>query len=136
MSCPGAARRGASASRSDHTADRTFPRTSRLRARKLFLEVYESGQRVNGTYFVVFGQPGATPRSRLGITATKKFGDAVARNRIKRVVREIFRRNRTDGEMPIDVVVNVKAAARGQAYERLEADWIERVRELRRRLKA
>lgn len=136
MSYPGAARRGASASRSDGAADRTFPRTSRLCARKLFLEVYERGQRVNGTYFVVFGLPGATARSRLGITATKKFGDSVTRNRIKRVVREMFRRSRREGEVPIDLVVNVKAAARGQAYERLEADWLERMRELRRKLRA
>jgi ribonuclease P protein component len=137
LSCPGAARRGASVSRSDDGGtDRTFARASRLRARKLFLEVYERGHRVHSPFFVVFALPGATPRSRLGITATKKFGHAVARNRIKRVVREIFRNNRTVASLPVDVVVNVKMAAREESYDRLEADLVSRLRELRRRLGA
>jgi ribonuclease P protein component len=116
--------------------DRTFGRASRLRARKLFLEVYERGSRVHGSFFVVFALPGATGRSRLGITATKKFGDAVARNRIKRLVREIFRKNRGAAAAPFDVVVNVRASAREQTYDRLEADLASRLRELHRRLGA
>ena len=137
MSLPDAARRGASVSRSDDGGtDRTFRRASRLRARKLFLEVYERGHRVHGSFFLLFGLPGATPRSRLGITATKKFGHAVARNRIKRVVREIFRKNRDVPASPVDVVVNIKMGAREQSYDRLEADLASRLRELHRRLGA
>jgi ribonuclease P protein component len=136
LSYPGAARRGASVSRSDRGgADRTFSRASRLCSRKLFLEIYERGQRVNGQHFVVFGLPGATARTRLGITATKKFGHAVARNRVKRIVREIFRNNRGDADLPIDLVVNVKAAAREQEYLRLAADLTARLNELRRKLR-
>jgi ribonuclease P protein component len=137
VSCPGAAQRGASVSRSDQGGtDRTFARASRLRARKLFLEVYERGHRVHTSFFILFGLTGATPRSRLGITATKKFGHAVARNRIKRVVREIFRKNRDTTASPVDLVVNVKVGAREQSYDRLEADLISRLHELRRRLGA
>jgi ribonuclease P protein component len=137
VSCPGVALRGASVSRSDDDGtDRTFARASRLRARKRFLEVYERGHRVPSSFFVVFGVRGATTVSRLGITATKKFGHAVARNRIKRVVREIFRNNRCIGTTPIDVVVNVKMSARLESYARLEADLTSRLRELTRRLDA
>ena len=137
MSCPGAAPRGASVSRSDDGAtDRTFARASRLRARRLFLEVYERGYRVHGSFFVLFGVKGATPLSRLGITATKKFGHAVARNRIKRVVREIFRRHRNVADEPVDVVVNVKMGARETSFDRLEADLASRLTELRRKLRS
>jgi ribonuclease P protein component len=137
LSWPDAARRGASVSRSDaRGADRTFARASRLRARKLFLDVYDRGQRVHSAYFVLFGVPGATGCSRLGITATKKFGHAVARNRVKRVIREIFRKNRTVAAAPLDVVVNVKSSARLQTYDALEADLVSRMQELRRRLRA
>jgi ribonuclease P protein component len=90
---------------------------------------------VHGTYFVFFGVPGATPRSRLGITATKKFGIAVARNRIKRIVREIFRNSRGAADVPVDVVVNVKMVARDASFDRLEADFVSRLAELRRRLR-
>jgi ribonuclease P protein component len=134
LSCPGAARRGASVSRSDDGgADRTFGRASRLRARKLFLDVYERGFRVHGSYFVLFALPGESGRSRLGITATKKFGPSVARNRIRRLVREIFRKNRDVSAMPVDVVVNVRASAREQSYDRLETDLASRLREVYRR---
>jgi ribonuclease P protein component len=136
LSCPGAARRDASVSRSDDAAHRTFPRASRLRARTLYLGVYDRGQRVHSTYFVLFGLRGATEISRLGITATKKFGHAVARNRIKRVVREIFRNHRADLTTPIDVVVNVRSNAKDQPYARLEADLVPRLCELCRRLGA
>lgn len=136
MSCPGAARKGASVSRSDASGDdRTLPRASRLCSRRLFLEVYERGQRARGAHFTVFGLPAATGRSRLGITATKKFGGAVDRNRIKRVVREIFRNNRAAGDLPLDIVVNVNASARGRDYLRLESDLLARLHELRRRFR-
>jgi len=137
VSLPGVAQRGASVSRSDDDGtDRTFARASRLRARKLYLEVYERGQRVPGSFFVLFGLPGGTRKSRLGITATKKFGHAVARNRIKRVIREVFRKNRELAASPIDVVVNVKMGAGEQTYDRLEADFTSRFRELSRRLRS
>lgn len=135
MSCPGAARRDASVSRSESgDAGRAFTRRSRLRGRPQFLEIYEHGQRVSGSYFVLFAVPGRTAGARLGITATRKFGGAVERNRVKRVVREIFRNQARLREIPIDVVVNVKAAARGAPFARLEADLAARLRELARRL--
>jgi ribonuclease P protein component len=71
----------------------------------------------------------------LGITATKKFGHAVARNRIKRVVRDIFRNSRAPADVPVDLVVNVKAAARAQEYARLAADLTARLGDLRRKLR-
>ena len=135
MSCPAAAPRDASVSRSDEVGvDRRFPRASRLRNRKSFLHLYEHGFRVSSSFFVLFGLPGGGSRSRVGITATRKFGHAVARNRMKRLVREVFRRTRGVAETPFDVVVNVKLAARTQPHERLAADLTTRLIELRERL--
>ena len=88
-----------------------------------------------GAYFVLFAVPGAGRRSRLGITATKKFGDAVARNRIKRVVRELFR-HRPGEDTPIDLVVNVKAAAGRATFAKLEEDFTARLAELRAKVRA
>ena len=136
MSCPGAARKGASVSRPDATGGggQRLTRASRLSARKSFLEIYERGHRVSGPYFVLFGVPAATRQSRIGITATRKYGDAVARNRFKRIVRELFRRHR-DVAAPIDVVVNAKAAASTATYVRLEGEFVARLSELARRVR-
>jgi ribonuclease P protein component len=135
LSCPGVAGRDASASRSKAPlTDQRFPRSSRLTARRSFLRIYEKGQRVTGAYFVIFGEPGATDATRLGITATRKCGGAVQRNRLKRSVREIFRREIIPGLSPIDLVVNVKPSAATAPYRRLEADLVTRLGELRRKI--
>ena len=65
--------------------------------------MYEHGSRVHGPFSTLFSLPNALTVSRLGIAATKKIGGAVERNRAKRLIREVFRRNKI--APGIDVVV-------------------------------
>jgi ribonuclease P protein component len=46
--------------------------------------------------------------SRLGITVSKKVGSAAERNRIRRLVREFFRLNRSRLSTPQDIVIIAK----------------------------
>ena len=68
----------------------TFAKTRRVRRRTEFQRVFDSGYRVSSRYFTLLVAPheGAT---RLGIVASRKLGDAVRRNRAKRLIRELFR---------------------------------------------
>ena len=67
------------------------PKEARVRKRREFLQIQNAGRRVATRHFlVVYACSGDGP-PRLGITVTKKIGNAVARNRIKRAVREAFR---------------------------------------------
>ena len=69
-----------------------FRKEARVRKRREFLQIQNAGRRVATRHFlVVYACSGDGP-PRLGITVTKKIGNAVARNRIKRAVREAFRR--------------------------------------------
>lgn len=71
----------------------TFRKEARVRKRREFLQIQNAGRRVATRHFlVVYVCSGGGP-PRLGITVTKKIGNAVVRNRIKRAVRETFRRN-------------------------------------------
>jgi ribonuclease P protein component len=56
-------------------------------------------------------------RGRMGVTVSRKVGGAVVRNRVKRWLRECYRRRRTDFPTEVDVVVVARpaAAAAGQA---------------------
>ena len=87
-----------------------FPRTCRLTSRRQFKTVYAEGRRASCRIFTVFGLPNSLDRCRLGLTVTRKVGCAVVRNRIKRVLRDVFRRNRQRLEFPMDLVINGRTA--------------------------
>ena len=61
---------------------------------------------------VVTGRPPARPPARLGVVASRKVGPAVTRNRAKRLVREVFRRNPSVFPAGFDVVVIVRPSPR------------------------
>ena len=88
----------------------TWPQHRRLTRRPQYTACYEQGERHYTRYFVVFALAGPEASSRpgrLGLAVTRKCGNAVERNRIKRVLREFFRLRQR--EMPaMDIVVTPK----------------------------
>jgi len=75
-------------------SDRRLPRARRIRKRAEYLRLQRSGQRrVCRSFVVIIGTAGRQG-SRIGITASRRTGGAVVRNRIKRLVREFFRNHR------------------------------------------
>ncbi|MFN9809143.1 MAG: ribonuclease P protein component, partial [Deltaproteobacteria bacterium] len=59
---------------------------------------------------------------RIGITVTKKVGNAVARNRVKRLVREVFRQERARFPEGCDIVFIAKDGAPELRYEDVLAE--------------
>ncbi len=93
----------------------------RIRRRADFQQVYEHGQRTHARFMTLFVLPNRLPVTRLGGAATRKLGDAVHRNRAKRLVREVFRRNKT---LPgFDVVVVPRRELLDAEFSALEADY-------------
>ena len=103
-----------------------FSRDDRLRKRREFEECYASGVRVSGRHIQVFllGAAGPSARTRLGISVPRRVGHAVARNRVRRRLREIFRRTRgIFGAATVAVVVNARPSAAGASFQDLSADY-------------
>ncbi len=87
-----------------------FPKRHRLLKRQEFLRVQQNGAKVHSRAFiglVLFGNP----EVRIGITTTKRLGTAVERNRLRRLVREAFRRGFMKMPKQSEVVVVAKTLA-------------------------
>ena len=102
-----------------------FSRDDRLRQRREFEECYASGVRVSGRHLQVFVLADPTrDRLRLGISVPKRVGGAVSRNRVRRRLREIFRRTRA--LMPARraaIVVNARPSAATASFQELSEDF-------------
>ena len=101
-----------------------FRQADRLLRSSEFERVYKEGGRLSSASFAVFSLGNSHGRSRLGLTVTRKFGSAPLRNRYKRIVREIFRKNRAVFGDRLDYVVNVRQAAVGRTFGALEAELL------------
>ena len=81
-----------------------FSRDERIRRRVEYQKIYDRGARVHGRLLTLFALPNQLPYGRLGIAASRKLGGAVQRNRAKRLIREVFRRNKPAPGFDIVVV--------------------------------
>ena len=100
-----------------------FTKAQRVRRRGEFQQAFKNGYRVGSRYFTLLLAPGPGPATRLGIVASKKLGDAVHRNRAKRLVRELFRHAQAPAQGAIDVIVIPRRELFDATYEELNHDF-------------
>lgn len=108
----------------DGSAER-FPKDRRVRKRREFLHIQETGSRITlPSAIVLISARADDGPARLGITVTRKFGNAVARNRAKRLFREAFRRRADLLPKGVDFVVIPKTSAAGRlSLAEIEGEW-------------
>ena len=82
-----------------------FPKSLRLRNTEQFQRVFAARCSVADGTLILFAADNELPHSRLGLTVSKKIGNAVARNRWKRLIREAFRTNQATLPEGLDFVV-------------------------------
>ncbi len=87
-----------------------FPRHERLLKRRDFLRLSSQGQKVHTSNFVILWQETLVPSVRIGITVSGKVGNAVMRNRLKRLIREFYRENK-GLFLPVDYNIIAKQGA-------------------------
>jgi len=98
-----------------------FGRHERVRQRAEYQRIYDQGVKVHGAKFTLFRFPNGLAEGRLGIAATKKLGGAVVRNRAKRLIREVFRRNKL--APGFDIVVVPRRELLGTSLVALEREF-------------
>ena len=95
----------------------TFGLPERIRKNKDFLHLYKKGERYRGKYFNLIYLSSASSFSRMAVVVSKKVGNAIKRNKIKRWIRTLFRRNKNLLKIPFDIIIIAKK-------EILEASWL------------
>jgi ribonuclease P protein component len=85
-----------------------LPKKVRLRKRAQFLTLSKQGKKVHTACFLAIVGNGTALNNRIGITVSKKVGNAVERNRIKRIIREYFRHNKENISGPNDISIIAK----------------------------
>lgn len=93
----------------------TFPKTARMRKRAEFLQLASAQHKTTVRGFLVVWRENNLQAARLGITASKKIGCSVVRNRVKRYLREFFRHNRL-GMAAVDVNVIARRESAQMMY--------------------
>ncbi len=94
---------------SDHPPHRfRFPKSVRLKLRREFLAVYKERMYHAAGPLFIYGRPNELGFARLGLSVPRKVGNAVRRNRIKRLLREAFRHGQHDLPSGYDLVINVR----------------------------
>ena len=109
-----------------------------MRRRRDFLRIQSLGRRVTTPHFslllLVLDPTGGTPApARLGITASRRVGAAVVRNRAKRLVREAFRATPDLWFPGLHLVVVVRSALVNMRLDDVVAEWRAAERAIRRR---
>ena len=94
-----------------------FPKRARLTRRSEFLNLSREGKKAHTSHFVVISKANSKATSRLGLTVSAKVAKAVARNRVKRLVREFFRRHRAKISAHQDIVVIARKGAEKLSLE-------------------
>jgi len=112
--------------------DETFPKALRLTRRAQFLEVQGKGVKVTVEPLLALSLPNTVGVTRLGLTVSSKVGNAVTRVRIRRCLRELFRKRRHELPPGIDLVLIARGSAAKADFSRLSRAFDGLVTKLKR----
>ncbi len=89
-------------------SDERFPKSVRLVSQLDFDRVFREGVVASDSVLVIHAVRGKQPWTRIGLRVSKRVGNSPIRNRWKRLIREAFRRQKTELPLGIDMVVRPK----------------------------
>ena len=110
----------------------SFPKNARLTRRSQFLDLSRTGKKAFAPHFIVIRKDNERSGRRLGVTVSSKVGNAVIRNRVKRKLREFFRRHKRYFDTNQDTLIIARKGAGELSHENLDTELYRSIRRGRR----
>ncbi len=107
-----------------------FRPRQRLRTSAEFDRVFRRGVRLDGALFLLVAAPNDREHDRLGLAVSRRVGGAVTRNRVRRLLRESFRRLERGARASADLVIVGKPGLAGSGLEEVSRELGARLRRL------
>lgn len=106
-----------------------FPQRERLTRRSEYLHVYRQGEKYVGEAFIGYWVRQAGQGRKMGCAVSRKVGGAVVRNRVKRYIREVYRKHREQLPEDVHIVIVARPVSAGWVY----AQWESAIRQFFRK---
>ena len=103
----------------------TLPKSERLQHGHQFRQAYEHGRKFVGRLFVLYvvDEPTEQPRA-VGMVTSRRVGNAVTRNRARRLLREAYRLNKRKFKTNLLIVMVARSAINGKRLVDVEAELL------------
>lgn len=102
-----------------------LPRRNILKSNKIFQKVYRLGRSYANRYMVLYVFKGYAEPTKVGFAAGKRLGNAVVRNRVKRLLREVYRLNNNDLKSGITLILVGRKSLTDVKYQIAEKAFLD-----------
>ncbi len=99
----------------------------RIKKKREFLSIYKQGYRYRGKHFKIIYRSNNCKHSRFAAVAGKKIGNAVKRNKAKRWIKALFRKNKHLLKDSKDLIIIAKENIFDAPWKKLEKDYIKAI---------
>jgi ribonuclease P protein component len=113
-----------------------FPCEVRITKSSDYKALYKTARKIYSDSFILFWRRNrGAGHHRLGITVSRKIGNAVVRNRAKRLFREVFRKTFRTIPGQLDLLINAKPGCVETGYSGLKAEFLAAVQRIGQEIK-
>lgn len=104
-------------------------KTVSLKENHEFRRLYYKGVSTANRHLALYCRKNRLGRNRLGLTVGAKLGNAVQRNRVKRLLREAYRLHEDEFPTGVDLVLVARKSAVGASYSEIEKSLLRALKE-------